>query len=188
MRTDFRHPKIKTYVLEKRGELLVLVQREMESGRAPLASITPIPRGQFAPPEAWRPGGRVPSGRNRNWFHKKGNQLGGSHSPQVALRSGKQLARKRVSNTRTAKLLNKQPCRCHHAGAFVLRETATEAAPCFQFPDRASSSSDPDGHIDDLAAQVGNVLADVFGTELVWRTGNIAPTTRRCCQSKAPVA
>ena len=33
-----------------------------------------------------------------------------------------------------------------------------------------SSSSYPNGHIDDLAAQVGNVLADVFGTELVWRT------------------
>ena len=52
----------------------VLVQREMESGLAPLASITPIQRGQFAPPEAWPPGGRVPGGRNRNWFHKKGNQ------------------------------------------------------------------------------------------------------------------
>jgi hypothetical protein len=40
-------------------------------------------------------------------------------------------------------------------------------------PDLASSSSDPDGHIDDLAAQVGNVLADVFGTELVCRTVEI---------------
>src|SRR6516225_5714895 len=49
-----------------------------------------------------------------------------------------------------------------------------------------SSRSDPDGHINDLAAQVGNVLADVFGTELVWRTVEIfAPTTRRCCQSMA---
>ena len=36
-----------------------------------------------------------------------------------------------------------------------------------------SSSSYPDGHIDDLAAQVGNVLADVFGTELVCRTVEI---------------
>jgi hypothetical protein len=117
----------------------VLVQREMESGRARLASITPIPRGQFAPPEACRPDGSVAawrkgaSGRNGNWFHKKGNQVGGSQSQPVGLRSGKQLARKRVSNTRTAKLLNKQPCRCHHAGAFVLRGTATEAAPCFSF-------------------------------------------------------
>ncbi len=41
------------------------------------------------------------------------------------------------------------------------------------FPDGASSSSYPDGHIDDLAAQVGNVLADVFGTELVCRTVEI---------------
>ena len=40
-------------------------------------------------------------------------------------------------------------------------------------PVGASSSSDPDGHIDDLAAQVGNVLADVSGTELVWRTVEI---------------
>jgi hypothetical protein len=53
----------------------------------------------------------------------------------------------------------------------------------------ASSSSDPDGHIDDLAAQVGNVLANVFGTELVCRTvENIAPTTRRCRQSMAASA
>jgi hypothetical protein len=37
----------------------------------------------------------------------------------------------------------------------------------------ASSSSYPDGHIDDLAAQVGNVLANVFGTELVCRTVEI---------------
>jgi hypothetical protein len=42
-------------------------------------------------------------------------------------------------------------------------------------PSRASSSSDPDGHIDDLTAQVGNVLVDVFGTELVWRTVEILP-------------
>ena len=34
------------------------------------------------------------------------------------------------------------------------------------FPGCPSSSSYPDGHIDDLAAQVGNVLADVFGTEM----------------------
>ena len=42
-----------------------------------------------------------------------------------------------------------------------------------QFPSGASSSSYPDGHIDDLAAQVGNVLADVFRTELVCRTVEI---------------
>ena len=35
------------------------------------------------------------------------------------------------------------------------------------------ASSYPEGHIDDLAAQVGSVLADVFGTELVWRTVEI---------------
>ena len=40
-------------------------------------------------------------------------------------------------------------------------------------PSGASSSSYPDGHIDDLAAQVGNVLANVFGTELVCRTVEI---------------
>ncbi len=42
-----------------------------------------------------------------------------------------------------------------------------------QFANRPSSSSYPEGHIDDLAAQVGNVLADVFGTELVCRTVEI---------------
>ena len=42
-----------------------------------------------------------------------------------------------------------------------------------QLPVCASSSSYPDGHIDDLAAQVGNVLANVFGTELVCRTVEI---------------
>ena len=42
-----------------------------------------------------------------------------------------------------------------------------------QLPSGASSSSYPDGHIDDLAAQVGNVLANVFGTELVCRTVEI---------------
>jgi hypothetical protein len=42
-----------------------------------------------------------------------------------------------------------------------------------QLPVGASSSSYPDGHIDDLAAQVGNVLANVFGTELVCRTVEI---------------
>ena len=40
-------------------------------------------------------------------------------------------------------------------------------------PSAASSSSYPDGHIDDLAAQVGNVPANVFGTELVCRTVEI---------------
>ncbi len=40
-------------------------------------------------------------------------------------------------------------------------------------PGCASSSSYPDGHIDELAAQVGKVFADVFGTELVCRTVEI---------------
>ena len=40
-------------------------------------------------------------------------------------------------------------------------------------PSSQSSSSYPDGHIDDLGAQVGNLLADVFGTELVCRTVEI---------------
>jgi len=57
--------------------------------------------------------------------------------------------------------------RVHAAG------NCNRSSAVFQFPDRASSSTDPDGHIDDLAAQVGNVLADVFRTELVWRTVEI---------------
>jgi hypothetical protein len=42
-----------------------------------------------------------------------------------------------------------------------------------QLPVGASSISYPDGRIDDRAAQVGNVLANVFGTELVCRTVEI---------------
>jgi hypothetical protein len=42
-----------------------------------------------------------------------------------------------------------------------------------QSPAGASSSSYPDGHIGELAAQVGNVLANLFGTESVCRTVEI---------------
>jgi hypothetical protein len=44
-----------------------------------------------------------------------------------------------------------------------------------KLPDAPASSGYSDGHIDDLAAQVGNVLANVFGTELVCRTVEILP-------------
>lgn len=134
---------------------------------------------------AWRKGA---SGRNRNWFHKKGNQVGGSHSQQVALRSGKQLARKRVSNTRTAKLLNKQPCRCHHAGAFVLRGTATEAAPCFSF--RIGVIQQRSGRAHRRPGCTGGQCTRGCVRDRVGLAngGNIAPTTRRCCQSMAASA
>jgi len=49
----------------------------------------------------------------------------------------------------------------------------TAGTPRALSPGCASSSSYPDGHIDDLAAQVDNVLANVFGTELVCRTVEI---------------
>jgi hypothetical protein len=57
----------------------VVVQREMESGRAPLASITPIPR---AIRTAGSGCGQAEEGsrRNHNWFQEKGSQFGGSHS------------------------------------------------------------------------------------------------------------
>ena len=47
----------------------VLVQREMECRRAPLASIPPIPRGSLRLPPAERGGSR----RNGNWFQEKGS-------------------------------------------------------------------------------------------------------------------
>ena len=53
---------------------------------------------------------------------------------------------------------------CRRASSLLLMGPGT---------DGASSSSYPDGHIDDLAAQVGNVLATVFGTESVCRTVEI---------------
>src|SRR5262249_50225197 len=51
----------------------VLVQREMESWRTPLASIAPIPPGQFAPPKAvaaGRKGQRLATGfkRRSGWL------------------------------------------------------------------------------------------------------------------------
>jgi len=57
-------------------------------------------------------------------------------------------------------------------GSVAPRATATPTP----LPTRTtapSSSSYPDGRIDDLAAQVGNVLANVFETELVCRTVEI---------------
>jgi hypothetical protein len=59
----------------------VLVQREMESRRSPLASIPPIPKGNWHRRKRLRPGGRGRR-RNRNWFQQKGSQFGGSHSQQ----------------------------------------------------------------------------------------------------------
>jgi hypothetical protein len=65
------------------------------------------------------------------------------------------------------------------AGQFPVSLTSTDGKVLGLLPGSASSSSDPDGHIDDLAAEVGNVLADVFGTELVcerWKyCANYAP-------------
>src|SRR5262245_15055912 len=65
----------------------VLVQREMESWRAPLASISPIAPGQLAP---------------ANWF-QKGDQVGWSHSPQGALGTGPSACVTRASRLRSSR-------------------------------------------------------------------------------------
>jgi hypothetical protein len=65
----------------------VLVQREMESGRAPLAEYNANSEAQLTySRKRLRPGGRRP---NRNWFQEKGSHLGGSHSQEGTRRSGK---------------------------------------------------------------------------------------------------
>ena len=110
----------------------VLVQREMESGRAPLESITPNSRGSSHCRKPWRPGGRGQRPKPLTGFTKR-NQVGWSHSQRVALRSGNQLATKRILNIRAAKLLNKQPCRRHHAGAIPAEGVCKRSAPCFSF-------------------------------------------------------
>src|SRR5947208_15497076 len=98
----------------------------MESGRAPLASMTPIPRGQFARPEAWRRGGRVPAAETATGFIRKEIRLAGLiHSRSRSVAGSNWLGKE--YRTPTAKLLNKQPCRYHHAGAFVRPETPTDA-------------------------------------------------------------
>jgi hypothetical protein len=62
----------------------VLVQREVESGRSPLASITPFLASPFGTtsPNTLAAGG-MGAGRNCNWFRKE-NTLGSprSHSPR----------------------------------------------------------------------------------------------------------
>ena len=67
----------------------MLVQREMESGRAPLASITPIPRRSHTQPEAVAAGRKWAAAQNVTGFKKKEVSVGGSHSQQGARRSGK---------------------------------------------------------------------------------------------------
>jgi len=115
----------------------VLVQREMESGRARLATITPIPirRKRLRP-------GRRGSRRNHNWFRKKGSQLGVSYSQLARAAVENQTGYERILNILTAKLLNKQPCRQHHAGVLLMRRLQAEYD-VFQFPDSASSRTNP---------------------------------------------
>jgi len=64
---------------------IVLVQREMESGRSPLVSITPFSAGRFAPANAVAACGAV--AEDCNWFQKR-DQAAWAHSPQRALSHG----------------------------------------------------------------------------------------------------
>jgi hypothetical protein len=65
----------------------VLVRHEMQSGRAPLASITPITSGSSPPPEAVAAPRKGPAVETETGF--KRNEGGGTHSQQVVLRSEK---------------------------------------------------------------------------------------------------
>jgi hypothetical protein len=64
----------------------VLVQREMESWRAPLASIAPIPPAKFATPSG---GGRRKGQRLKLQLVSKGRSGWLVHSPQSAVDTGK---------------------------------------------------------------------------------------------------
>ena len=66
----------------------MLVQREMEGGRAPVASITQY-RGQFAQPEAAADRRKGAKAETATGLKEKGSQFGGCHSQQGARRSGK---------------------------------------------------------------------------------------------------
>jgi hypothetical protein len=109
--------------------VIVLVQREMESWRAPVASIPPIPPGRFAPPKAVAASGRG-SDRNGNWFQKKSRLAGPIHH-RARSTPESQLVTKRILNIRAAKHVNKQACRgitaVHSAGG------CQWSAPCFSF-------------------------------------------------------
>src|ERR1700722_6844729 len=78
---------------EIRGDLIVcslgsnvLVQRETESWRAPIASMAPIPTGKFATPSG---AGRRKGQRLKLQLVSKGRSGWLVHSPQSALDTGK---------------------------------------------------------------------------------------------------
>jgi hypothetical protein len=79
----------------------VFVQREMECGRAPLASIPPICERHFAVATSGKGG----SHRNGNWFQEKGSWR--SRSQQGGAGAENQLAKKRKLNIRAAERLKK---------------------------------------------------------------------------------
>jgi hypothetical protein len=109
----------------------VLVQREMESWRAPLVTIAPIPPGQFAPLKTVAAGGRGSDG-NCNWF-QKGHQVGWSHSPQGALDTGKPTGYEKNIDIRAGKHVNKQACRGIRPVPFVSAGGCQWKPPCFSF-------------------------------------------------------
>lgn len=123
----------------------VLVQREMESWRVPLASITLFSAGQFGTtsPNAVAAGG-TGGDWNCNWF-RKGDQVGWSHSPRGALDIENQLVTKRISNIRAARHVNKQACRSiRQVQSFRGRlpvECAVFQIPVGRDPRRASETS-----------------------------------------------
>src|SRR5438105_9409312 len=71
---------------QRKGSGTVLVQREMESWRAPLASIAPIPPGKFATPSG---GGRRKGQRLKLQLVSEGRSGWLVHSLQSALDTGK---------------------------------------------------------------------------------------------------
>jgi hypothetical protein len=91
---------------EVAGRETVLVQREMESGRAPLASITPIPRGSSHSPEA------IAARRKRAAAEPQLVSRKWKSIWRISFTAGRataqnQLATKRTLNICGAKLLNK---------------------------------------------------------------------------------
>jgi hypothetical protein len=138
----------------------VLVSREMESGRLCAREYNANFEEQFSSGSGC--GGRKGGRPRPQQLSRKGDHFGGSHSLQAALGSRKPLATKKILNIRAAKLLNKQPCRRHHACASLLwaiprgeRRVSVSGAPVIQ---ERSASCELDAWHADFAANTSLVI------------------------------
>ena len=101
----------------------VLVQREMDSGRAPLVSIASIPTGQFAPPKAWLP---AEAPETATGFKKEIRLAGPMHHRArsalgIAIRGSEARLKQRLLRQWKTNWLRKESRICTRSGHFNMR-------------------------------------------------------------------